>query len=139
MNPIQWHMLFNHFPVIGFVVIWLFSLALLKNENFEMKKIYFRLLFICSFIGILAYQTGEAAEHFLKEEPAALEAHEDFAKISMLFCILLTVISTLGLLAEKYLGDFKTLIFRLSWILLTLALFVNGWTAHLGGLIRHQL
>jgi hypothetical protein len=131
------HLALNHVPVIGiFLVILLLGAAVFRGSGDLLRASYW-LIILLTVIAIGVYFTGEPAEELIEHlagfsEPL-VERHEEAALIATI------AISILGMAAVAGL----TLRVR-PWYpkaVLLLALLVTGlmgWTANLGGQIRHS-
>jgi hypothetical protein len=141
MNAPQWHLALNHIPVLGAVfglVLFVFG-TVRKSRELSLAALW--TWAVISVFGIPVYLTGEPSEMVLMEWPGnledAIEHHEGAAQFAF------TALLILGA------GSIATLIYWRNtrvlpgWCLaglLLLGLIVSGlmgWTANLGGHIRH--
>lgn len=141
MNGAQAHLLINHMPVLGTA----FAAALLAvgvvGRSDELRKAGLWTFVLAALGGLAAFLTGEGAEHVVEGLPGVTEgvihAHEEAAEKAFYALLALGVFALGGLLAAFRTG---TLSRRACAIVLALAvpvLGLLGWTAHLGGLVRH--
>lgn len=142
MNNAHWHLLLNHIPVLGvwFALAWMLAALLLRNA--PMVRSSWVALIVCAVAAIPVYLTGEPAEEVVEHLPgvseAILEQHEDIAKVAFIGMEVLGVLA-LGALAaswrnEKWLRPLAVT----SLVFTTLCGGVLGYTAYLGGQIRHS-
>ena len=134
------HLLLNHVPVIGVVLgAVLFGAALVRRDS-TLVKTTLSLFVALAVVSLVVYLTGGQAEELVENLPGVsesiIETHEDAALVASI---------AMGILGTASLG--ALLVFRKralpGW--LTAASFAGalavaglmGWTANLGGQIRH--
>ena len=141
MSPVHIHLVLNHLPVIGtLVAIALLAWALLRRSP-ELTRVSFGMFVVFAFAGMLTYLTGEPAEHLVEDLAGvshdAVEAHEEAA---LLATVLLAVLGGLALGGLVAFRRAKAIPRGFAAVILGLSLFpavAMGWTANLGGQIRH--
>ncbi|MBK8951738.1 MAG: hypothetical protein IPM85_04855 [Chitinophagaceae bacterium] len=140
MNSAQIHLALNHAPLFlsatGGLILILGYIR--KNEDFKRLSCYF--LIAASLFTIPVFVTGEGTEELVEHLPgvneAAIEKHEDMAKISMVIIALTGVVALAGLFLRK--NNILRKFIIAGAVFLSLASFgTMAQTAHLGGLIRH--
>lgn len=141
MNAAHLHLLLNHFPVIGSVFLALLLAEAARRRSDELTRAALALAGVVGALAAAAYLTGEPAESLVERLPdvseALIEAHEDAALVATI------VVGTLGALALLTLllaRNGRPLPRRAAAISLGLALVAcvaMGYTAYLGGRIRH--
>jgi len=141
MDLVHLHLLLNHFPVIGTVFGVLVLAAAVFRRNDEWLKVGLALFVVSAAAAVVVYLTGEPAEHAVEGlagiSDAVIERHEEAALVSMValgvfgVAALATLVSTRATRAPRWLGPVA-----LALSLLPAALM--GWTANLGGQIRHS-
>ena len=102
------------------------------------------IILAAALLAIPAYLTGEPAENVVQNYPDVssllIKDHEKFALLSLLILEVAGVISAV-LLVSSARGT-TVARSRWPWHLLVAVVLVSsaamGWTAHLGGLIRHE-
>lgn len=140
MSSVHFHLLLNHFPVIGtLIVIALLAIAIVRRSN-EVAKASLALLAALGAISVLVFLTGEPAEEAIENLPdfseAITERHEEFALAAT---IALASIGTFALgvlvfLRKREIPRWLTLgVFILSLV----GGAMMGYTAMLGGQVRH--
>lgn len=142
MNTIQLHLALNHFPVI--VTLIAVSVIILgfffKNPAVVRTGLYLGV--VSALFSIPAYLTGEPAEHLLKEFMAVtkgvIHAHEEFAETSFIVLIVTGVFCIASLFTEYKKHALQKALNWVSLAGLLVSVGLMGWTAHLGGLIRHE-
>lgn len=140
MNAAHIHLLLNHVPVLGTV----FGLLVLgygyARDSREVMKAGLWLLVIVGVTGGLVYLTGEPAEGPVEDlagvSEAVLERHEAAALWATIGAGLVGLAALAGLvrwraadLPRRYAGAVLALTFGLTGLM--------GWTANLGGQVRH--
>lgn len=140
MNPAHWHLVINHVPIIGIILAVLITVYGLAVKSADVLKLSYILLVAVGICSIIAAQTGESAEHYLKSlnavEETYLEAHAEAADYANYAAIGLAVVSLLTLLVQR-IRNFKAM----PYIILVFSLVVAGMMARvgsLGGEIMHK-
>ncbi len=135
------HLLSNHLPIIGtFLGIVLLIIALLK-PNLKTALSAYLILIISGVGGLIAYLSGESAEHQLEKVKGishqVIHIHEQFAEKTLFFIFLLAALSLVGFWAERveWFGARKLQIGALIVGIVVFILFV--FTGYLGGQISH--
>jgi hypothetical protein len=135
------HLMVNHFPVIGVLgAILLFLYALIKKSE-ELKIVSLGVFVIIALITIPVFFTGEAAENVVKKLPGVTETdigrHEEFAEYSITVMEILGAASLLGLYFIFKSGTAPKWLLSIVILLSLLTAALIGFTANLGGQIRH--
>ena len=140
MSIVHLHLMLNHVPVIGAVFgILLLAVAYLRRST-ELAKVTFGLLALLGAVSVAVYLTGEPAEDVVEKLPGfskrIVEAHEEAALAATI------VMGGLGVLALGALAFFQRRALPRSIIATGLVLAlgaggVMGYTAYLGGQVRH--
>lgn len=140
MNAAHIHLLLNHVPVLGAV----FGLLVLgygyTRGSRDVMKAGLWLLVIVGITGGFVYLTGEPAEELVEDlagvSEAVLERHEAAALWATIGAGLVGLVALVGLvrwrageLPRRYAGAVLALTLGLTGLM--------GWTANLGGQVRH--
>ncbi len=141
MNQAHIHLLSNHFPVIG-PVMGLIALAVGMAWKSAPARLAAYLIFIVSGLGaIVAFTSGEGAEHIVKTgltvSKEAVDRHGDFADYGFAAIMALAAASVFGALESRIRIKVNWPWDRIVFILAIITLALCGWTAYLGGKIRH--
>ncbi len=140
MNGAQLHLMLNHLPVMGS----LFTLGLLMwgllRKNHEIQKVAMGAMVLVAITAWMAFLTGEPAEEvaegFPNFEEAWVEPHEHFAEYALYASQVLGLLALTGLILTRG----RPVPLGLAGLVLLANLGVAGvmgYTAHLGGMIRH--
>ena len=141
MNIAHLHLILNHFPVVGSVIVALLLALALYRRSDELGRAALLLAALVGAVSIAVYFTGEPAEELVERLPGVSEAiteqHEEAALVATI------VVAALGALSLVVLGMHRgrrALSRRTTGAALALALVasgVMGYTAFLGGQVRH--
>lgn len=140
MNPAHWHLVANHLPIIGGIFASLILIYGIVFKNESIVNLSYKFFVLTAVFSIIASQTGESAEGYLKSinavEENYLETHVQAADLANYAAIGLGVISLLALLIAK-IRNYKAM----PLIILALSLLVAGLmgrAGNLGGNIMHK-
>lgn len=141
MDQTHIHLLITHLPIFGSILGGLVLLHGIWTKSNQTVVAAYN-LFIISAIGAgVAYLTGEAAEetveHIQGVAKTAIDAHEDFAMVSLVSLIVLGVAALMGIVLTLR-KSLLTRNFAIVTLLIALVSFgLIGRTGYLGGQIRH--
>ncbi|WP_428225045.1 hypothetical protein [Flavobacterium sp.] len=142
MNVPHYHLLVNHFPIIGlFFGCAILLYGLLKKQEVAIKIAYVIFIF-CMLMGKISMMTGDRAEHFLENNDRfsheLIEAHEESAELFMKGMYILGVSSIIGLyMQSKHHPKSKFLAFTIL-VLVLVTLFLSQNVGVTGGIIAHD-
>ena len=141
-NSAHLHLILNHFPIIGTVMVVLVLGYAVFINNDKIKKLGMFMLVLIGLITIPVFLTGEKAAGIVKGNDGVLEEnidpHEEFAKISMIAMEITAGISLISLFLFR---KEKAVPVWFGVVLLLLIIGVNlmmVYTGHLGGKISHD-
>lgn len=140
MNEAQIHLALNHAPLFLAIAGALILIAgmIRKNESVRGLSLYF--LAAAAVFTVPVYLTGEGTEEIVEHLPgvteAAIEAHEDMAKIALLIISVTGFIALAGFFLRKK-EQLNSLLYGILLIFSVAAFGTIAATAHLGGKIRH--
>ena len=141
MNQAYMHLLTNHIPVLGtifgiVVLIW----GIISRKK-EIKLVAYFLFLAASVGGLVAFNTGEAAEDVAEKiggiSKTVIHDHEEAGEIAIYLIGATGVLALFGFFAEV---KGKKIASRVSIVVLLLAIVTFVLTArasYLGGKIRH--
>lgn len=141
MNWPHFHLVINHFPIIGmFLAILLWVVALVRKSR-ELQDVGLWLIVLLAVISIPTFISGDEAAEALSSMPEIssdlISEHDEAAEISLTLMEILGVWSLVGCILFRKKQAYP------NWFLyvtLAFAIIVGGamaWTGNLGGKIRH--
>jgi uncharacterized membrane protein len=141
MNSSQIHLALTHVPVI-FSITGVIVLAVsLLQKNYTAARMSFYLLIAAGLFALPVFFTGEGAEenieHIAGVSESIIEKHESLANISLWIIIATALLALIGLLRLAGRQLFQIMRFLVLTFAFLSAGFM-GYTAHLGGQIRHS-
>jgi len=141
-NSAHLHLIMNHFPIIGTMMITLVLGYAVFINNDKIKRLGMFMLVLIGLITIPVFMTGDKAAGIVKGNEGVLEEnidpHENFAGISMIAMEITAGISLIGLFLFR---KDKAVPVWFGAVLLLLIIGVNLmmiYTGHLGGRISHD-
>jgi hypothetical protein len=142
MTPVHLHLLLNHLPVVGTLgAILLLAYAVLRRST-ELTRVSLGLFVLLALAGAVVYLTGEPAEETVENlagvSESVIESHEEAALFATLLLGALGAVALGGLLAfRKRAAGIPRGFAALALLLSLLPAAAMGYTANLGGQIRH--
>jgi uncharacterized membrane protein len=141
MNDAHWHLVVNHFPIIGTIFGFGIVVAGLIFKNNSVKNVAYILFIVAAIFAAFSMGTGEGAEELVEKMPnigkQIIHEHEELAEKLALVLYVLGVISLLGLYT-----NFKNHIKSkfISYLVLAIAavgVFLAQQVGTSGGEVRH--
>jgi uncharacterized membrane protein len=140
MSIVHLHLLLNHVPVIGAMfAVLLLAFALLRNSN-DLTKSAFVIFSLLGAVAVVVFLTGGSAEETVEKLPgfseSLTERHEDVALVATILMAAFGVLTLLALWVYRR----RVLPRGIAVTGLIVAIGVSGvmgYTANLGGQIRH--
>lgn len=140
-NAAHAHLIFNHFPLIGFffgLLITIFGIASKSKNGVRAGLIIF---FVSALFTIPVYLSGEGAEEIMEALPgtdhALIHAHEDAALWTMILVQLTGVLSLGGLIFSKRWRSPRHPMVLLTLVIALIAASTAVRVNNLGGKIHH--
>lgn len=141
VNSTHLHLFLNHIPVLGVSGgLGLLAFALWRHSE-ETKRVALGILIIAALFAIPVFLTGEPAEAGVKGLPgvskALIEKHEEVAGVALGGLLVIGAVAIVGLI---WFRGRRLMPAWFGFTVLTGALIVSGlmgWTASLGGQVRH--
>lgn len=140
MNFAHIHLLLNHVPVIGLPIALAFLVFGLIKRNGPVQRFSLFVLFGLAAMVLPVYFTGEPAEKIIEHLPgfgeSVVESHEDAALFSLILTLVTGVAAAVAFLILKNEKKGRIACFGVVG-LAGLAIISLGYTANLGGKVRH--
>jgi hypothetical protein len=141
MNWAHLHLIINHIPVIGVPGAMLLLVYGMVRKSGEVLALSLALFVLLALMTPAVFFSGQAAEDTVKKLPGVTEGyigrHEEAADIALTLVEILGAMSLAGLFLMRRKGAIPKWV---SFLVLATALItavVVGFTANLGGQIRH--
>lgn len=140
MNLAHAHLILNHIPVLTIPMSLIFLVYALRVHNEGLKRFSLFVLILTSLSVLPAYLTGEPAEETIEHLPGVseqlIEAHEEAAEVSLVVTVITGVVAVFVLLGAKF-ETAHRLAVKLLLVSCVVSIISLGYTANLGGQIRH--
>lgn len=141
MNAAHFHLLVNHFPVIGIIIGFLVLAAGFLLKKAEVKQVAFGIFVFTALATLPAYFSGEAAEEVLEQYPgfeeAYVEEHEESALWAIILVELLGIVAAATLFFSLKNNPLQNTLSLATLILALVAIATVARTNNTGGEIRH--
>lgn len=141
INSAHLHLLLNHFPVIGTIIIILIVAFGLIKRNKQIINTALIITVIIAIISILVYTSGEGAEDLVEGMDDVTESyineHEDAAEYAFIIMEVMGGVALLGLLLFNKKEKYPIWFITLFVVLLLISAGTMARTANLGGKIHH--
>jgi hypothetical protein len=141
MNTAHFHLLVNHLPLFAAMFGGVLMAAGLWRRSESLTRAGLMLGLVAGLGAGLASFSGERAEELVEGlqgvAEAAIEEHEEAAEVTLWTGIVLGAVSLLALLVPATRGRLARHTRRAALGLAVLTFVTAGWTANLGGRIRH--
>ncbi len=141
VNSAHLHLLTNHFPVIGTILIILVIVYGIIRKNKEVIRAALFLTIVVSIITIVTYTSGDGAEDLVEGMDGVNEEyineHEDAALYAFYLMEFIGVVSLVALVVFRRVEKFPGWFIAVFLLLLLLNTAIMARTANLGGKIHH--
>jgi formate hydrogenlyase subunit 3/multisubunit Na+/H+ antiporter MnhD subunit len=141
MNPTHFHLLLNHFPIIGTLISAVLLMWGLYKKQLNIQKVSAVSFIAMALIAIPVYLTGEPAEESVERLPgiseALIELHEEAASVAIWVMELTALVSIAALFFSWQKNRIASSFFMFVMILSLLSFAAMARTGYLGGQIRH--
>ena len=142
MDPVRIHLLLNHFPSVGLIIVLLFLVYGLLTAKHQITAFCRVALVLLVLMTVIVNNSGENAEEKLEHQTGfngeMMEEHEEAAEFAFWAMMALGAFSIVTMIVGI---SNKTLAKKMDYALLILALFVcviMVRTGNIGGKIRHS-
>lgn len=141
MNAAYLHLLLNHLPVIGTIFGLLLLLWAMLRKGKELQSAGLGVFVLAALAAVPVYLSGEPAEKVAEHLPGVaesfIESHERVALMALVAVIVTGVVSLAGLVLHRHAEKFPSYVAPVVLALAVITSGLMGWTANLGGQIRH--
>jgi uncharacterized membrane protein len=141
MNQAHLHLVITHLPIFGSILAALVLIFGLWSKSGQTKMAAY-LVFVISAIGaVIAYLTGDGAEHTVKTiqgiSKDLIHEHEESAMFALISMIILGIISLYGLFVTYKNKRYEKSVSLIILFFSLLSFSIVARTGWLGGQIRH--
>ncbi len=142
MNTAEWHLLLNHFPVMGTVFGTLILLVgyLIKN-NSGVKSTALGVFVFSALMAIPAFLTGEGAEEVAEKLPGVtesfIESHEELGEYFMIAVSVLGLLSLITFFVDRAKNKLAPILFGIILLTGTGTCILAKKVGTSGGQVRH--
>lgn len=141
MSFVHLHLMASHVPVIGILAVVPLLLIALVRRSDELAKVSFWGIAALAIAAVTVYLTGEPTQETLESvtgiSKGMIEQHEEVALISTILTGVAGALALLALLVSRKSPMPRAIVVAALFTALGLS-GVFGWTANLGGQIRHS-
>lgn len=141
MDPVYAHLTLNHVPVIGTLIALVLLAGAFLRRSDELARAALWLLVVMSLFGVVAFLTGEPAEERVEHLPGfsenAIHEHEEAAEPTLIAIIVMGVAALGALVAFWKKPQLPRWVVVAVLVAALVCAGLLGWTARLGGQIRH--
>lgn len=141
MNDAHWHMVVNHFPIIGTILGLGILIGGLVFKNNSIKNTAYCLFIVAALFSFASMNTGEGAEEIAEKLPDVtdqiIHKHEEAAEKLALVLYFLGAISIVGLYLNVKKNAKANLVSFLALTVAAVGVFLAQQTGTTGGEIRH--
>jgi uncharacterized membrane protein len=141
MNDAHWHLVVNHFPIIGTIFGFGIVVAGLIFKNNTVTNVAYILFIVAAIFAAFSMGTGEGAEELVEKMPnigkQIIHEHEELAEKLALVLYVLGVISLLGLYTNFKNHIKSKLISYLALAIAAVGVFLAQQVGTSGGEVRH--
>ncbi|MBP4142705.1 hypothetical protein J3S90_12935 [Flavobacterium sp. P4023] len=141
MNDAHWHLVVNHFPIIGTILALGILIAGLFLKNNSVKNTAYALFIVAAIFAAFSMATGEGAEEMVEDMPTIgkriIHEHEEIAEKLAIVLYLLGGISVLGIILNLKNHAKAKFISIVAVIVGIGAVYVAQLVGTSGGEIRH--
>ena len=141
MNEAHWHLVVNHFPIIGTIFGFGILVAGLVLKNKTIINTAYILFIVAAIFALASMTTGEGAEEMVEDFPSVgkriIHEHEEMAEKLAVVLYVLGAISILGLILNIKNHSKARLITIVALTISVVAVILGKETGTTGGEVRH--
>ncbi|TBX66983.1 hypothetical protein EZL74_10000 [Flavobacterium silvisoli] len=141
MTEAHYHLVVNHFPIIGTILGLGILAAGIFSKNNVVKNVAYVIFIVAAVFAALSMTTGEGAEEVVEDMPGIgkqiIHEHEEIAEKLALVLYILGAVSLLGLYANFKNHSKAKLISLIAFVIALAGVFLAQQVGTSGGEIRH--
>jgi uncharacterized membrane protein len=141
MNEAHWHLVVNHFPIIGTIFGLGILIAGLVLKNKTSVNTAYVIFIVAAIFALASMSTGEGAEEMVEDLPSVgdqiIHEHEEMAEKLALVLYILAGFSIIGLVLNIKNHSKAKLVTYLVLIISVVAVILGKETGTTGGEVRH--
>lgn len=141
MNDAHFHLVVNHFPIVGVLIGFLILLAGFMMQKEQIKNTALGIFIFSALTAIAAFLTGEGAEEIVENLPEISETlihkHEEYAELFLTVLLILGGISFITLFLQYKKLSFYKYGFVLALLLSITSIIISKYVGTSGGEITH--
>jgi uncharacterized membrane protein len=141
MNDAHWHLVVNHFPIIGSIFGLGILIAGLVLKNKTSINTAYIIFIVAAMFALASMATGEGAEEMVEDMPnighEIVHEHEEMAEKLALALYVLGAVSILGLVLNIKQHSKARWVSLVAVVLGLIAIFLGKVTGTTGGEVRH--
>lgn len=141
MNDAHWHLVVNHFPIIGTIFGLVILIAGLVLKNKTSTNTAYVIFIVAALFALASMSTGEGAEEMVEDLPNVgdqiIHEHEEMAEKLALVLYILAGFSIVGLVLNIKKHSKAKLVTYLVLIISVVAVILGKETGTTGGEVRH--
>jgi len=141
-NEAHWHLVFNHFPIMGsfFGTLVLGGGIIAKNKSVRITA--FLIIIFSALMAVPAFLTGEGASEIIKEldgmNPEVIENHENLAEISIWSVQILGLLAIFAIYSEQAIHKTSRILTLICFVFSLFNMALLTRVGNTGGEIRHS-
>jgi Predicted membrane protein (DUF2231) len=141
MNVTQLHLMLNHFPIVGLIAAFSLLMYTLWRPSREVRNVALAGIALSGLMVLPVLLTGNASEDLVERLPgvreALIQAHESAAEVAGVLALVAGAAALLTFALQRWAPRFAKEGLAATLVLALVATVSIGWSAHLGGEIRH--
>ena len=143
MNPVHFHLLLNHVPIVATFIGTLVCIASFIFKDQNVRKIGLGLFVLSALVAIPVYLTGESAEEAIEHLPGInenlIDKHQDAAAIFIWLISALGVVALFALVTDVLKRNFSAKFAHAIALIVSVVVLVMAYQlGNSGGQIRHS-
>jgi len=140
-NGAQFHLLVNHLPVVGFILVTLALLFAIFVESVDIKRFVLLSTIVVGLSALAPFWTGEPAEELIEDRPGfdkqLVHEHEELAEKATVFSVLTSVLAGFVYWRQRTRNAFLQAGLKAVLVAALVSSALMAGAAHEGGKIQH--